>query len=214
MGLKFNSAPIKKEELPLDKDEIIKSGEQMTHDVQTKWKKGKLYKFQGENGKKFEVQAYSTTKGKDFWLSRVSKHKIDVKVYDKVVYYLNGSERSEGNKWVMKDRTLRSKLEVEYIEVLSKIDIVEQLENGWNLVHIEYDLGKPLTLRDFNEWVYPVEPYMNEQGKEVSMVISLNAGQRDETLCNNHTPAYYVSVEKLEYDYKTNEFFMDNGDHK
>ncbi|QLG70272.1 hypothetical protein HG535_0A02100 [Zygotorulaspora mrakii] len=205
MGLKFTQSPVKKEDLPSDKNEIIKFSELMTEDVEKKWKKGKLYKFQGKKDRKFQVQTYSTTKGTDFWLSRVSKHKIDTALYDKVVYYLNGSERTEDNQWSMKDRTKRSKLEKEYIEVLDKVDIIEKLENGWNLVHIEYDLGKPLTIRDFNEWVYPVEPYTNDQGKEVSMIISLNAGHLDKSLTTNHTPAYYVSVEKLEYDYNTNE---------
>lgn len=207
MVLKLSSTPFKKDDLPSDKDEILKAGQYMARDVQKRWKKGKLYKFKNPDGMKYEVQTYYTNHGSEYWLSRVSKHKVDKKTYEKILYYLNGSERSADNTWFMKDRSKRSKLEVEYIEVLSKCEVLDRSDSGWILVNLEYDLGKPLTIREFNEWAYPIEPYMDENGKEASMVVSLNADQpmKPGSINNNHTPAYYVSVETLEYDYKTQE---------
>lgn len=207
MVLKLSSTPFKKDDLPSDRDEILKAGESMARDVQKNWKKGKLYKFKNPDGMKIQVQTYFTHHGSEYWLSRVSKHKIDKKTYEKMLYYLNGSERSADNTWYMKDRSKRATLEVEYIEVLSKCEVLDRSDSGWVLVNLEYDLGKPLTIRDFNEWAYPIEPYMDENGKEASMVVSLNADQpmKPRAIENNHTPAYYVSVETLEYDYETQE---------
>lgn len=128
--------------------------------------------------------------------------------YERIVYYLNGSERAKDGQWELKDRSKRSRLEKEYIEVLSDYEVLEITESGWVLVNLEYDLGKPLSIRDFNEWVYPIEPFTDSTtGIETSMVVSLNADipMKQSSVEKNHTPAYYTSVERLCYDYTTEE---------
>ncbi|CCE61325.1 hypothetical protein TPHA_0A02420 [Tetrapisispora phaffii CBS 4417] len=211
--LRISSKPFKEAELPKDKIELINAGLQMTRDVVTKWKKGKCYDFKNKNfqkdNKDIKVQCYSTTVDADYWLSRVSKHKIEKKVYEKILYYLVGVERNDKGEWVMEDRAKRSELELEYIEVLNKVEVMQRTESGWVLVNLEYELGKPLTTREFNEWVYPIEPFMNEEtGIETSLIISLVADKplKESTIHLNHTKAYYIGVEKLEYNYKTEDF--------
>lgn len=207
MVFQLVASPYKKADLPVSKDEILRVAQGMAGDVEKKWKKGKLYKFKNADGPDFQVQTYSTSHGSEFWLSRQSKHTVDKATYDRLVHYLNGSERTADDGWVLSNRATRSELEKEYIEVLSDYEILEITDSGWVLVNLEYDLGKPLSIRDFNEWVYPIEPFTDASGKETSMVVSLNADvpMKQSSVEKNHTPAYYASVERLCYDYKTQE---------
>lgn len=207
MAFELVATPYRKQDLPVSRDEVLQVAQQMADGVEKGWKKGKLYKFKNPGGEEHQVQTYSVNHGSEFWLSRRSTHKISRETYDQIIRYLNGSERAEDDRWVLEDRTTRSRLEKEYIEVLSDFEILEVTSSGWVLVNLEYDLGKPLTIRDFNEWVYPIEPFTEAGGTETSMVVSLNADvpMKQSSVDKNHTPAYYVSVERLRYNYKTQE---------
>ncbi|EDO18305.1 hypothetical protein Kpol_1039p56 [Vanderwaltozyma polyspora DSM 70294] len=212
-GFQLSPQPYDNDELPTNKEEIKEVGEFMSRDVLKNWKKGKCYKFKTnkliKDKKDISVQTYNKHIDSDFWMSRVSHHKIDKDTYYKIVYYLNGSKKDpKTGKWVMKDRAFRSKMEKEYIEVLNKFEILEQTDSGWVLVNLEYELGKPLATREFNEWVYPIEPYKSKSSKlETSMIVCLVANRplKESTIHENHTKAYYASVEKLEYDYEKEE---------
>lgn len=208
MVFQLEASPCKRDDLPISKDDVLKVAQAMASNVEKEWKKGKLYKFKNANGQEFQVQTYSKSHGSEYWLSRRSKHKVDKATYERIVYYLNGSERAKDGQWELKDRSKRSRLEKEYIEVLSDYEVLEITESGWVLVNLEYDLGKPLSIRDFNEWVYPIEPFTDSTtGIETSMVVSLNADipMKQSSVEKNHTPAYYTSVERLCYDYTTEE---------
>ena len=202
--------PFDNNELPSNKDEIRRAGETKCKDIAESWKKVKCYKFGGnklqKDGEDICVQTYTTTQDSGFWMSRISKHIVKKDTYFKLVRYLNGSNYNlETKKWVLTDRAYRLRLEIEYIEVLNKFEILEETDSGWILVNLEYELGKPLTTREFNEWVYPIEPYISEEtGLETSMVVCLRANRplKESTIYKRHTMAYYASVEKLEYDYK------------
>lgn len=207
MGFELSGNPVGETSLPDQRDEILAAGHAMASDVLSNWKKGKLYKFKSPQGQDLQVQTYHTYHGSDFWLSRQSRHVVDKPLYEKMVYYLNGSERDESGSWQMPDRTRRSQLEREYIEVLSDCSVLKQTPSGWVLVNLEYNLGKPLAIRDFNEWVYPIPPYVDAEGREVCMVVSLNAdiAMKQSSIDKKHTPAYYTSVERLTYDPSTHE---------
>ncbi|QLQ78854.1 hypothetical protein HG537_0B02020 [Torulaspora globosa] len=205
MGFHLNAEPWAEKDLPTDREEILDAGHQIASDVLQNWKRGKLYSFKNPNGQDFQVQTFHTYHGPEYWLSRLSKHTIDETLYEKIVYYLNGSERTETGEWIMPDRTRRSRLEKEYIEVLSDCEILKLTDSGWTLVNLEYNLGKPLSIRDFSEWVYPIAPYIDNTGLEVSIVVSLNAQvpMKQSSVEKNHTAAYYASVERLSYDRNT-----------
>lgn len=189
------------EALPVDEAEIFAVGNALVDAVETTWKKGKLYNFSDPHGPELHVQTFHTYRGSEYWLCRQSRHQIDEPLYEKMVYYLNGSERGNGG-WTMPERARRSRLEKEYIEVLSACDVIKTTPSGWVLVNLEYDLGRPLAIRDFNQWVYAIPPRTSAQGAEVCMVVSLNAKvpMKQASLHKKHTPAYYVSVERLTYD--------------
>ncbi|CDO92454.1 unnamed protein product [Kluyveromyces dobzhanskii CBS 2104] len=206
--MQINSTPLRQEQLSFDEQLVRKTGLDLIQSVQ-RWKKGKLYKFPLEplnctEDSKCEVQTYGETIDGDYWLCRQSTHNITPENYRKVVQVLNGSQwDQQAGKWDLSDTAARSKQEQEYIEVLSKCHVTKQVaENGlgWVLVNLEYELGKPLTTREFNEWVCPLAPVVcQEQGLETSLVVSLVADEqiRDPV---NHTRAHYASVEQLKYD--------------
>ncbi|CDH08627.1 uncharacterized protein ZBAI_00409 [Zygosaccharomyces bailii ISA1307] len=197
----ISTKPFKAEQLPQESQEIWEAANAITQEVETKWKKGKCYTF-GQDA----VQTYSITKEGELWLSRISKRHLDEKQYAQVLYYLLAVHKEEG-KWVMPERSKRCLIEQEYIEVLKRVDIVEQTR-GWIRINSEYELGAPLAPREFNEWVYPMQPFINEQGNEVSLVVTLvaDADIKQESKDKGHIHAWYVSVERLEYDFKKQEF--------
>ncbi|QEU61853.1 hypothetical protein KDRO_E07360 [Kluyveromyces lactis] len=217
--MKIDSTALKEGQLPFDKEVVRKTALDLIESVES-WKKGKLYKYTLDpenctNDPKCEVQTYGQTIGRDYWLCRRSFHNIKPENYRKVVEVLNGSQWDASlEKWVLPDIAARSKLEQEYIEPLSKCHVVRQVTDdcdndefdnfGWVLVNLEYELGKPLTTREFNEWVCPLIPTSktgdNSSTVETSVVLSLVADEeiRDPV---HHTRAYYASVEQLKYDY-------------
>lgn len=208
MGFQFTTRPYTFENLPHSKSELVTAAELLTEQVTTTWKKGKCYthkvaKNPTQDSDKVQVQAYYSNIDGEQWLSRVSKHTVDPDTYQKMIKYLNGSTRDSEGKWQLEDRSSRSRYEIEYIEVLNKVDIAS-VNDGWVLVNLEYELGKPLSTREFNEWVYPIEPYTKSNGVEQSAVISLVADEpmRDP---QNHTHAFYTSIETLQYNYDANE---------
>lgn len=135
-------------------------------------------------------------------MSRVSEHHLEPSVYEKVVLELNGSVKRD-SEWTLPDRSARSRREIDYIETLTRVDVLQTLESGWVAVNLEYELGKPLTTREFNEWVYVIEPAIRDgMSTETCFVVSVVAdGELRDPVA--HTHAFYTSVECLEYDYKT-----------
>ncbi|SCW01290.1 LAFE_0D09318g1_1 [Lachancea fermentati] len=226
MSFQLNSTPRASASLPSDKQQIVQTAEALVDGVASSWKKGKCYKHKLTrnptlDGDEVAVQTYYTTIGSDYWLSRASSHHVTPAVYEAVVRELNGSTRDRAptsdaipgpagsrdpTSWQMPDRAARSRRERDYIEVLSKVDVVDTTAAGWVLVNLEYELGRPMATREFNEWVYPVEPYTATSGRERCMVVSLvaDAPLRDP---HKHTHGIYASVELLEYDYATSTLY-------
>ena len=177
------------------------------------WKKGKVYKFDlGEKNctldSKCEVQTYGQHIDGEYWLCRESQHRVDPEHYLRIVGVLNGSTPKHAaspfdGEWLLQDRTSRSRQEQQYIETLA-VCHVNREHRGWVNVNLEYELGKPLSTREFNEWVYPVLPFRttDDANVEVAMVVSLVAKDpiRDHV---HHTHAYYASVEQLRYNHAT-----------
>lgn len=191
------------EQLPKSGEELWSAADSISKEVKDSWKKGKLYKF----NKGIEVQTYSTTKKGEQWLCRISKHKLSKPQYSKVLYTLLGVEEGPEGKWIMPDRSRRSIIEAQYIDVLKRVNVEEEV-NGWVRINSQYELSGPLAARDFNQWVYPMEPSKDANGVESSLVISLraNTDTKPENKAKGHVPAWYVSVERLEYNYTTSEF--------
>ncbi|SCU97341.1 LAFA_0G11012g1_1 [Lachancea sp. 'fantastica'] len=207
MPFKLVTTPHKKQDLPTSKDEIVSVAKELIDEVCTSWKKGKAFHHTLSvnptlDSDRVEVQTYHTNRGKEFWLSRVSEHRLDTSTYERLVKVLNGSEKRD-TQWVLPDRTARSRAEKEYIETLSHVEILETTTSGWVGVYLEYELGKPLTTREFHEWVYVVPPFSTaDASAETCMVVSVvaDASMKDPVA---HTPAIYVSVESLDYNYDT-----------
>ncbi|SCU90024.1 LAME_0E06700g1_1 [Lachancea meyersii CBS 8951] len=207
MPFDLTTKAYKKEDLPASQDEIVKASQELIDQVCTTWKKGKCFHYTLStnptlDSDKVAVQTYHTNRNNEYWLSRVSEHKVDVSLYERLVKVLNGSVK-EGTNWILPDRTARSRVEKDYIETLNRVEIVETTESGWVGVNLEYELGKPLTTREFNEWVYVVPPSATEEpDTETCMVVSVvaDAPLRDSVA---HTHAVYASVETLDYNSKT-----------
>lgn len=199
----IDTNPYNVQHLPKSGEELRAAADPLTKEVDRSWKKGKVYKF----NKSIEVQTYSTNKKGEQWLCRVSKHKLSKQQYSKVLYTLLGVEEGPEGKWVMPERSRRSIIEAQYIDVLKRVNIEEEV-NGWVRINAEYELGGPLAAREFNQWVYPMEPFRDEKGNEVSLVVSLRADHdiKPESKAKGHVPAWYVSVERLEYNYSTLQF--------
>ncbi|CUS21987.1 LAQU0S04e05578g1_1 [Lachancea quebecensis] len=205
MAFEITTQALRADQLPTHKADIASAAQELIDEVHSSWKKGKCYKYQLQHNPTLDtesvaVQTYSTTRAGEYWLSRVSEHRLEPAVYERLVKELNGSVR-DGDGWTLPDRSARSRREIDYIEVLSRVDVAQTLESGWVLVNLEYELGKPLTTREFNEWVYVLEPTRDAQ-RERSFVVSVVA---DAPLHDSvaHTPAVYASVEQLDYDYES-----------
>ena len=238
--MQINSSPLKEDQLSFDERSVRQTAENLIESVRN-WKKGKCYKFSlnADNcteDSKCKVQTYGQTIDGDYWLCRQSQHKISPENYRRFVQVLNGSKwDADAQKWVLVDRAARSKMEQQYIETLSKCRVeklvppVKEGEEeeeeqqqppldqtvpfGWVLVNLEYELGKPLATREFNEWVCPLLPAaVTAPGAgagagagaalETSYVVSAVADHpiRDPV---HHTHAYYASVEQLKYDHSS-----------
>ncbi|CEP61578.1 uncharacterized protein LALA0_S03e06018g [Lachancea lanzarotensis] len=203
MSFKLDSVPYKKQDLPTTRDEIVTVSKKLIDEVCTSWKKGKSYHYTLKTNPtldsgKIEVKTYHTNRGREYWLSRVSEHHLDNSTYERLVKVLNGSEK-KGTQWVLPDNTARSHAEKEYIETLNRVEILETTPSGWVGVNLEYEMGKPLTTREFNEWVYVVPPFQTaDPNVETGLVVSVvaDAPMRDPIA---HTNAFYVSVESLDY---------------
>lgn len=195
------------ESLPTDKTEIICVSDSLIKSVKN-WKKGKKYSFETKknitlDGNVVEVQTYNTYVDGEYWSCRESCHHVTTDDYMKIVKALNGSEKIPGTQdWVLNDRAKRNELEVDYIDLLKKCNVLGEFKQ-WVLVNLHYELGASLNTREFNEWVFPIEPYVSEQGEEICMVVSLvsDAPLNIET----NTRGLYASVEQLRYNYHTNE---------
>ncbi|SCU80463.1 LAMI_0B02498g1_1 [Lachancea mirantina] len=207
MTFKLTAKPVTRAQLPEDENSVIDVAESLFSDFSKKWKEGKCYKHKLAfnptlDGDEVAVQSYSANFEGEYWLCRSSTHHLRQETYVAMVRELNGSIRESQDQWSLPTRSFRSQREIDYIETLTKVDVLETTESGWVLVNLEYELGKPLTTREFNEWVYPVKPYKLANGKERSMVITVaaDAPLRDPVA---HTHAVFSSVELLEYDYAT-----------
>ncbi|SCU82254.1 LADA_0C04038g1_1 [Lachancea dasiensis] len=205
MPFKLSTNSYKEQDLPEDPQELLSAGKQLMDEVCTSWKKGKCYHHTLSSNptldsSKVAVQTYYTNRDKDYWLSRVSEHSLDLSTYERLVKVLTGSVK-ENSQWTLRDRTARSRLEKEYIEVLSAVEVLKVTDSGWVGVNLEYELGKPLTTREFNEWIYIIPPFQEAEG-EVCMVISVvaDAPLRDPEA---HTRGVYTSIEMLEYNHKS-----------
>ncbi|SCV04581.1 LANO_0G11078g1_1 [Lachancea nothofagi CBS 11611] len=207
MPFELTARPFKKADLPTTQAEIVKEAKELIDQICVSWKKGKCYhNTLGLNptldSDKVAVQTYYTNREKEYWLSRVSEHHLDAATYERLVKVLNGSVK-EGSHWELPDRTARSRIEIDYIETLTHVEVLETTDSGWVAVNLEYELGKPLTTREFNEWVYVVPPFKSSDNDiETSIVVSLvaDAPLNDPVA---HTHATYASVETLEYNLKT-----------
>lgn len=204
--MNIDTSPRSDNQLEENSQSIRKAAEDLIGSAHT-WKKGKLYRFDLPSvnitqDSKCHVQTYGRHVNKDYWLCRESEHSMDAEHYRAIVDVLNGSQfDSTTASWSLPDRTARSTMEQNYIETLSQCKVMRQ-HRGWVLVNLQYELGKPLATREFNEWVYPLLP-AREGSLETCYVVSLVSSDpiRDP---HNHTHAIYASVERLQYDFDSN----------
>lgn len=206
MAFSYTTKPYAYNELPKQSAELVAPAQTLSESVKT-WKKSKVFTF---NDVGCKVDTFYTTIDNEYWMSRVSKHKLrsEQEYYD-VIEYLNGSTPTTSG-WELKDRYARSKCEIEYIHVLTKVDPIaienEVTDNdeGWILVNLEYELGKPLNTREFNEYIYVLKPRCLDESQphiETSFVVSLVA---DIPLRNAaHTHGVYTSIERLQFNKET-----------
>jgi hypothetical protein len=107
----------------------------------------------------------------------------------------------------VKDVYTHSKNETKYIEVLDKWEPIpldsypgfaqhankEQLEREWVSIKAFYELGAPLTTREFNEFLF-VQPPVANDSTQTGYVIQLVA---DKALESSNVRGLYCSIERV-----------------
>ncbi|KAL6939946.1 hypothetical protein ACO0RG_003797 [Hanseniaspora osmophila] len=162
----------------------------------------------------------------DYWSCRISEHKsIDEDLYrEKIVGNLNGSVfKKETGEWELPEKlSYRCTNEKNYFHAIESVTVlhdnvflesasaenVSSPSGGWVEIEALYKFSPVLKKRVFNEWVYVVKPFKvsGDSSTEVSYVLSIRSDHNQDGHKSEHVPAYYVSIEKLQYNYTTKQF--------
>ncbi|KAH3684425.1 hypothetical protein WICPIJ_004611 [Wickerhamomyces pijperi] len=194
--------------IPKDTLQFVKEANDLIESVTTKqWSKNKTYSYTLQNGQKEQVTTYYQTnkQTKEYWLSRVSTHSLDRYKFEDFAKFIGGVEPKTGKVESIYKHT---EYETEYIHVLSKWGAIpldsypeyQQLESTehlqkWGSIYAEYELGAPLTTRQFNEFILVVEPgYFSEDTLFVIQLVS------NKPLENSHVKGVYCSIERVRLD--------------
>ncbi|KAL6941857.1 hypothetical protein ACO0QE_003016 [Hanseniaspora vineae] len=162
----------------------------------------------------------------DYWSCRLSEHKdIDEDLYrDKIVGNLNGSVyKRETGEWALPEKlSYRCTNEKNYFHAIESVSVlhdnvfpesagggnVASPPGGWVEIEAVYKFSPVLKKRVFNEWVYVVKPFevSGDSSTEVSYVLSIRSDHNKGGNRAGQVPAYYISIEKLQYNYTTKQF--------
>lgn len=207
MPFQFDTKEISVDSLPKATLQFVKDANDLIESITTKqWSKNKTYSYTLQNGTKEQVTTYGYTNKdtKEYWLSRVSSHSLDRYKFEDFVKYIVGVDPETGK---IESVYKHTEYETEYIHVLSKWgkiplesypeykhlrpDDKGHLEK-WGSIYAEYELGAPLTTRQFNEFILVIEPgYFSE---DTAFVIQLVSNKPSES---NHVKGVYCSIERI-----------------
>lgn len=206
----FNKKPHSLAMLPVDNAEFARDADRFVSGVE-QWKKNKTYSYKLDSGRQQSVQTFYQTVNGEFWLARVSEHDATEHSFSRVVDLIAGDST---------DRYAHTRNEMEYIHVLNKWEPVELSSlpgysevsdpatgdlldkhanlKEWVAVSTQYELGAPLTTREFNEFIL-----VYKQSPTCCFVISLVSNQ---PVSGKHVHGVYCSIEKLQLNEETNKF--------
>lgn len=201
MGFQFSTKPHDLESLPVDIDAFMADADAFIDEIVPNWKKNKTYNYKLDNGNKESVTTYGKTIDGEYWLARVSKHSQNK--HEDFIKYLIGENDEEGE---IKDLYSHSKYETEYIEVLDKWEkielesmgqVTEEIKKNWVAIKGFYELGSPLTTREFNQFLIAKVPTKSSNGFVIQLVAN-------KPLESGNVHGVYVSIERIK--------FLENGE--
>lgn len=208
MSFEFNTKAHTLKSLPKDRDQLVKQADDLVESITSKkWSRNKEYHYTLDDHSKESVTTYHTKISKEHWVSRVSTHDDAKYPFDKMIGFLLGCENKAEEGYVVDDLYKHTEYEMGYIEVLNKWEKVplekypgyESLEShdhlkDWYSVITEYELGAPLTTRQFNEFILIVPPSATYPTKAfVISVVADNSGQ-----VHDNVQGVYSSIERVE----------------
>ncbi|CDR38751.1 CYFA0S02e05292g1_1 [Cyberlindnera fabianii] len=204
MVFKFSTEARTLLDIPTDPKQFVQDADALVGNVESSWKKHKTYTYKLDDGSKESVTTYGTNLNGEYWLSRVSSHAEKTFAFDKMAKYLLGADKTESGEYSVIDLYKHTEYETDYIHVLSKWDKVP-LESydefakiaddthlkRWASIRAEYELGAPLTTREFNEFIMIVEPgYINDCGYVIQLV-------SNRVTSTGHVKGVYCSIERI-----------------
>ncbi|KAH3680815.1 hypothetical protein WICMUC_000166 [Wickerhamomyces mucosus] len=202
MGFQFDTKPHSIDSLPKDTLSFINDANELIESVVDKWTKLKTYSYKLNNGLKEQVTTYGYTdpNTKEYWLSRISIHDNNRYNFQDFLKYIVGYDSINGL-----DIYKHTEYELNYIHVLSKWNKIpldsypeysslsnSNLNNNWGSISVEYELGSPLKTRQFNEFIFIVEPGIYDSN--VAFIIQLVSNK---PVSPDKVAGVYVSIERI-----------------
>lgn len=198
----FSTKELKVTELPTDNKQFVLDADSLVEAV-TSWKKSKTYNYKLATGEKQEVKTYYTTIKGEYWMARHSVIDGTKHPWDKIMHYYLGAVKGEDGEWAVKDKHGHTEYEIDYTKVLSEwgklpLEAYEGYGSISNKDHLSkwastwthYELGAPLTTREFNEFILIAEPgFVNKSAYVIQLVASHPSD-------SSHVHGVYCSIDR------------------
>ena len=205
MVFEFSTKPHNVSDLPLDTKEFVQDADSLVNEITSKWHKSKNYKYKLATGERQDVQTYYTHLHDEYWMARHSVIDATKHSWDEIMKYSLGARRLEDGSWTIDDKYTHTEYEIQYTKVLDKWGKVElesyegfeSLENKehlrkWGSTWSHYELGAPLTTREFVEFILLAEPgYIHDDCAYVIQLVANHPVQ------SSHVHGVYCSIERF-----------------
>lgn len=218
----FSTRAHKITDLPTDNRQFVRDADAFVSDIPLTWKKTKKYNYKLSTGEKQDVQTYHTHIEGEYWMARHSVIDGGKHPWEKIMRYSLGAREESGanggGAWVIDDKYQHTEYEIKYTKVLSKwgevaldsyvgYDALKDTQHlqKWGSTRAHYELGAPLTTREFTEFILLAEPgFVEARDTTCAYVIQLVAEEsrtEEELDLDSSTPVVrgvYCSIERFQ----------------